>query len=439
MKLILSTLNVFLKQEWISVGVYAVATTLFMFLIFNSEVSIDLNGNKEPLFFALLLVSMLSMFVGLYLGSGFLRLQQSHLWYTLKKYRKTLIISLICAAFIYGSLQFFALLHSGWSLQVSFLAPVCITILSTQLIIGNNSVMKFFFPATPFILYQLTNYNVNFDLLLLVLILFTLLALYLNLSTLPNRKNVALGLFSGNIKQQMQSLNSQKLNNLNERLIDALKLPRRPKALSILLLQPANRSGIINTCIIFLVLSVLYLINPDKLDVATFAIILIGSVILNSYMDIQLLSAQSKPIAHLYSRNKHFQFKQKVISMLDRHIIFQASLIIFTLLLLNLFLGDFVKPMILLKLGVTIAAVAVVFAPLMLCLNWFTVNLKLIVSVLAYVATSVLFCGWQFQHSFSELIGFPIIVGIVLLSLIRTLSMSLWKRQSIEQFMRTFG
>jgi len=439
MKLILSTLNVFLRQEWITVGVYSVATALFMLLIFNTEVSVSQDSIRESITFQLLLIEMLSLFVGVYLGSGFLRLQQSHLWFTQKKYRITIVISLICAACLYGIIQFFALLHIGWSLQVSLLAPACITILNAQFVIVRNKIMKFFLPSTPFFLYQLSNFNVNIDLLLFVLVLITSAALYFNASTKPNKANVALGLFSGNIKQQMMNPISQKLNSIAEWFIEALKLPIKPKALSMILLQPTNRSGIINTAIICSVLIILYLLNDTKLDSSVFAIMMIGSTTLSLYMDIQLLSAQSKPIAHLYSKSKHFQFKQKVISMIGRHIVFQASLIIFTLLLFNLFLSGFVKPVLLLKLGITITAIAVVFAPLMLCLNWFKINIKLILSVLTYVATAVLFCGWLFQHSLNELIGLPIIVGIVLLTLIRTLSMSFWKRQPIEQFMRTYG
>jgi len=439
MKLILSTLNVFLRQDWITVGVYSVATAFFTFLIFNTEVSVSQDSIRESIAFQLLLIEMLSLFVGIYLGSGFLRLQQSLLWFTLKKYRITIVISLICAACLYGIIQFFALLHIGWSLQVSLLVPACITILHAQLVIVRNIIMKFFLPSTPFFLYQLSNFNVNIDLLLFVLVLITSAALYFNASTKSNKANVALALFSGNTKQQMMNPSSQKLNNITEKLVEVLKLKTKPKSLAMLLLQPTNRSGIVNTTIICLVLIVFYFINNGKLDISAFAIMMMGSTTLSVYMDIQLLSAQSKPIAHLYSKHKHYQFKQKIISMLDKHLVFQASLVIITLLSLNLFLNNFVEPIILLKLGITLILITMVFAPLMLCLNWFKINIKLIISILAYGVTGVLFCRWQFQHDLSELIGLPIIVGIVLLALVRTLSMSIWKRQSIEQFMRTYG
>ena len=77
MRKIISTLNIFLRQEWISVGVYFLATALFIIMIFN----MGLNENPGDFSIeALTMISMLSFFVGIYIGSGFLKLQQSYLW-----------------------------------------------------------------------------------------------------------------------------------------------------------------------------------------------------------------------------------------------------------------------------------------------------------------------------------------------------------------------
>jgi len=155
MKRIISTLNVFLRQEIISLIVYIIATVLIVFITTRMEPSINAAGIMEPPKVSLMMISMLSIFIGFYLGSGFLRLRQSHLWFTHSHYRMNLIYSLISAAILYGVIQFFALYHVGWSLAVSLIVPACVTLLTAQLIIASNIIMKFILPATPFILFQL--------------------------------------------------------------------------------------------------------------------------------------------------------------------------------------------------------------------------------------------------------------------------------------------
>jgi len=101
------------------------------------------------------MISMLSVFVGLYLGSGFLRLKQSYLWRTMPSYRENLITSLVVAATLYALLQLVPMRYVGWSWAISIFAPCCLTLLSAQLVIGNNLIMKFVLPASPFIIFQL--------------------------------------------------------------------------------------------------------------------------------------------------------------------------------------------------------------------------------------------------------------------------------------------
>ncbi len=438
MKPVFSTLNVFLRQEWISVAVYTIATILFVGLVFISRTNTE-SQLEELAHKALLLMSMLSIFVGIYLGTGFLRLKQSHLWHIHPYYRSNLILSLVIAAFIYALIQFIALNHAGWHWYISLLAPICMTLLAAQFVIGNNLFMKFILPATPFILFQLKIYHFHDEMILLLLVIFTSLALYLNATNHKRINKNSLGLASGNMQQQLKSATVQKINAIVAELFLLVKLPIKSKDLSIALFQPANRYGLSSVFTATFCLTVLFAIDNGKLDVTTFSALLFGSMMMGVFIELKLQARQSKAIAHLFSDKKHLLFKQKVLRVVEKHIAIQAISYLTLLSAMGWFIEDFIEHQLLLKLGLTIAVIAVVFVPLMLCLNWFRINIKLIAAMLAYIGTGILYCGWQINHSLADIITLPAIAGAAALILLRWATWSLWKRQPVEQFMRVYG
>lgn len=452
MKQVMSTLNVFLRQEWISVIVYIIATILFMFMIFTAQSKLDMKGNVQvdPIDFALLLISMLSIFIGLYLGSGFIRLQQSHLWKTHQHYRINLISSLIIAAMLYGSIQLVALLKAHWPLSVALIVPTCVTLLTAQMMIARHWIMKIIFPASPFILFQFVDYQTYLALTLLALLLITFIALYLTATNYNKPKSPALGLMSGNIKAQMKSPSVQKLNHFSISIFKWLgkikpnKMSSNKvssnKDFSIALLQPSNRYGIFSSLIAICTLLLLSGVgNTDKLQVEVFTAMILGSMILSQFMDLQLLAKQSKPFSHLYSSRKHESFKQHVVKMVQKHTFFQGFNTLIALLILSFFLNDFAEPLLLIKMGFSIILVASSFIPLMLCLDWFKVNVKLIIVVLIYTAVGFVFCGWQYEHQLIDLISLEGLLLMAALALIRWLSIRHWNKQPLEVFMRTYG
>jgi len=441
MKQITSTLNIFLRQEWISVTVYFIATVLFLFIIYQTGVDLATEEIEHHQRHSLLLITMLSIFIGLYLGNGFLRLQKSPLWLIHPGYRLNLILSLICAAFIYGAVQFTAMFYAGWGWPISLLAPGCITLLSAQFIIGNNLLLKYIFPATPFILFQLTNYEINYNLILLLLIIVTSLAIYLNASNKQKLESWASGLMSGNLQQQLKAANILSWNNKFADLYQKIHAPVGKSDLSIALIQPANRFGLSSLLIGIFCLVSLYFIDSDsgKLEIETFATMILGSGLMGGFIELKLLARQTKPVAHLFGQSQHAIFKKKILTCIDKHISIQAALFIIFILLISLLVDGFVKPLLMLKMGFSIAIIGLAFLPMMLCLNWFNINFKLILVMLIYAAIAFWFCGWIYQHSLMDLLSLPALLAITGLVLIRLVSSYLWKRQSVEQFMRVYG
>lgn len=439
MKRVLNTLSIFLRQEWITVSVYLVATVLFLFIIFTTGVDAEGESKEEHQRITILMISMLSIFVGLYLGSGFLRLKQSYLWQSLLTYRVNLVVSFIVGAAIYGLVQLIAMRYAGWSWAISLFVPWCVTLLAAQLVIGNNLVMKCILPASPFIIFQLTRFNVDMHLLLIVLILFASLAIYLNFNNKKALNDSTLGLMSGNLEQQMKSYGIQRLNNLIGDLFLKLGFKNRSKDLSVALMQPNNRYGVSTLIIANAILLVFYFMGQMKIEIEGLAALMLVSILIGIFIELKMLARQCKPFAHIYSGENFIHFKTQVLFMLQKHLLVQASLLVATTLFLNLFLSDFVEPLTLIKYVFAVAVVAIVFLPAMLCLNWFTINFKLLGVVIAYVALAVISCGWFYNFESSNIFIVQLTLTAIALITVRYLAKRWWNSYPMEQFMRVYG
>jgi len=439
MKQILSTLNVFLRQEWITGLVISIATAFFMFLIFRVTTLSNGVELKTPPNAALILIAMLSVFVGIYLGGGFLRLRQSCLWRFDTVYRSNLIKSLICAALAYGLIQYFPLVYVGWSWYLSILAPACVTLLSAQILIANHWAMKLILPAVPFILFQLTKYEIDSDMILLLLITSTFFALFLNSVNRNRVDDATAGLLSGNVKRQMSSMGMQTLNKISIGILSTFKIGTKPKDFSIALLQPASRYGFGSTVITVLCPILIFSINSSKLSVEVFATMVLGSMMLVQFMDLSLLAPQTKPVSHLFSSNEHYLFKREILSMIHKHTAIHASLTVFTLVFLSLVIDGFSDIGLLIRMGVTILIVAITFSPIMMTLSWFKINIKLFAVLGTYALVGFIFCRWQFQHDLTDMLSFQVLGAVLILLVIRFVSVYLWKRQTVEEFMKVHG
>jgi len=156
-------------------------------------------------------------------------------------------------------------------------------------------------------------------------------------------------------------------------------------------------------------------------------------------MDLSLLARQSKPFSHLFANNQHRLFRKKILTMNDKHVAIHASLTIITFILVSLVLDDFANITLLTRMGLTISLIAMAFTPIMMTLSWFNLNAKLLLVLGSYAYIGFIFCKWQFQHTLQDLISFPVLIALLSLLAIRIVLTYLWKRQSIEIFMRAYG
>jgi hypothetical protein len=442
MKQMPSTLYIFLKQEWITVGVYCIATLLFFVIIFaggHDSNSIDPSSRNisNHQFITILLISMLSIFVGLYLGSGFLRLKQSHLWKTLPSYKQTLVASFVAAAAIYAVIQSVPMVYAGWGLATALLAPTAVTLLTAQAVIGSNFMMKVILPVSPFVLFQLTQFEVNPTVILGLLVLFAGLAVYLNYHNKKIENQSTLGLMSGNLEQQLKSASFQKVNSWIGDIFIKLGVKNQSTNLAVALMRPNNRFGITSIVGSLLSLLFIYSMGDDKIEIEGLAAFMLTSIFLGVFIELKVLAKQCKPFAHLYSGKNYWVFKQKVLTTLQKYLVVQGAVYIILLSLLDVFLNDFVDSTLLVRYVITITLTALIFLPAFLCVNWSSINVKLLAVVLLYIASSIVLCGWLYKTQSVSYLYFQIGLTGAGLVVIASLARAWWKTQPIELFLRT--
>lgn len=433
------TLLILLKQEWITVGVYCIATILFMLIIFTGEPELSaerLSGHQSV---TLMLITMLSTFIGLYLGSGFLRLKQSFLWLTLPSYRHTLISSLVLAALFYGVIQYVAMSYALWSLPIALLAPPAITLLAAQAVIGKNLIMKVILPISPFVLFQLTQFNIDLLVILCLLLVLTCLAVFMNYSNDKIENESTLGLMSGNLEKQIQNSGLQKINYRIGDFFQKLGAKNLSTNLNVALMRPNNRFGISSVIGTVAVLLFFHAVGEANFEAEGLAALLMISVLIGVFLELKLLAKQCKPFAHLFSADTHWDFKQRIITTLQKFMMIQALSYILILMLLNIFLEGFVEIELASRYILSVTLVGLIFLPAFLCLNWFSINIKLLAVIISYATLSVSLCGWFYNyHSMSSLYS-QMAATILLLILVQWLAKTWWKRQPIEYFFRAHG
>jgi hypothetical protein len=439
MKQMPSTLYLFLKQEWITVGVYCVATLLFFMIVFAGGINstaADRSGHQS---ITLLLMSMLSVFVGLYLGSGFLRLKQSPLWKILPSYKHTLVASLVAAAMLYAIVQSIAMFYADWSWPIALLAPPAITLLTAQAVIGSNLIMKVILPISPFVLFQLNYFYIDQNIILAFLLVVAIAAIYLNYINDKVESELTLGLMSSNIDQQLKSVSIQKINNIIGDFFIKLGVKNNFSNLSVALMRPKNRFGISSIFGSLIALFFFHSMEDGKIELEGLAAFMFTTILLGVFIELKMLAKQCKPFAHLYSGEDFWILKKKILSTLQRYILFQATIYIVGLSTLSFWLTHFIEPMTLIRYTLSVSLVGMIFLPAFLCLNWFTVNFKLISVVLLYVASAIVACGWFYDSTISTNLYLQIGLSLSGLILIGFLARLWWKTQPIELFFRTHG
>ncbi len=449
MKQIPSTLYLFLKQEWITLGVYVLATLLFFSIIFaggnqSSGISFSIADASqikisEHQLIALLLNAMLSVFMGLYLGSGFLRLRQSHLWNFLPSYKLTLIISFVLAALLYAVVQSIAMRYAGWGLFTALLATASITLLTAQAIIGNQLIMKVLLPISPFILFQLTRIEISIWIILILVVSLAILALYLNYHSKNNTKEPTFALISGNTVQQNKSLHFQKVNQWIGDFFLKLGIKNSSDNLAVALMRPNNRFGITSLIGTIGALLFFHQLDGSNLEVEGIAALMMISVLTGIFMELKLLARQCKPFAHLYSGNHYWEFKKRVVTTLQKHMLMQAFIYWVILMLLSFLISDFLEPLLVSRYILAVTLIALILIPAFLCLNWYSVNFSLIGVVGLFVLLSVTLCGWLYDYESPELMLMQMTATLILVFLLQKFAKTWWKKQAIEVFFKAYG
>ncbi len=440
MKQITRTLNIFLQQSWITAGAIILILAVLNALIFLVHEE-PAESFEKSLRFSVFVNSVISVFVGIYLGGGVIKLKQTPMWTIYSHYKKNLLSSFFIAALLIGTIQSISLLYSGWDIATAILGPTAIIILTAQILTGKNIIMMLLFPAAPFILFQLTHYQVSNFHILVLLVSFASLAIFTMDS---NRKLVwspaSIFNFSQNVKLQF---NNPLLNRTNNWCVDFLQkfINTSPKGkIAVALIHPSTRYGISLLVSSLLIFFFMQLDDKNGLSpLIIFSAYIIAFLPITLLMEVQALSKQTKSFVHVLSSDQHGYFKILIAKMVDQRMIILTSLFtLFVIILASLF-QQTDEIFLVIRFSITITLIFMAMQPLMLCLDWFNIGFKLLLAMSIYALSVFLLCRWHFQHELSELLSLEVLAVAILLISIRLISIRYWKRQPMEIFMRTFG
>jgi len=438
MKRLRSTIKHQLKLAWV------VLTVISLFnLLLTIFVAARLTGftPEKTVVLSKLLLLTISVFYGISFGSSLIRLKQSYLWRFLPDYRKTLVSSLVVLSLITGLFQSYWLVLMGKSWWFALLAPASVSILASQLLLARNLIMQITFVTSPLLIFQLDQFNIGDNFILLLTSGLAAIALYLFFISDRTNTRQSAPLFDLSITKAEIS-NSQimaRINRIFVQLLEPIAKFNKTGDLGVSLFHPSTRFGL---PLIFTVIGFLFILSidqEDKLPLALFIVFFTAGSLVNLFGDVGLLAKQIKSFSHVYASNGHMRLKRKILSAIDKQIMVYTVFLFGLFLFLSSVFKIAIPADVLLRLILTTALVTAALSPLMLIPNWYLVGLKIIGVWLIYIGALIVTIQWQLNHEFSDLFGLEAAMGIFALYLIRLLAGHLWMQRPIERFMRIYG
>ncbi len=440
MKTIFSTFAVLFRQSLIELNMIILMTVILNGIVIYK--SMFAEGTQQILMMSGTTSYILSAFWAVHLASGLLRLKRSHLWCIHSGYRYTLIRSFLLATTVIGIIQFTPMVLAGWPWYVALLAPICSTILTAQVIMGKNILMKTVLCAAPILIFLLSKWHISQEILLLLAIIVTLLALIsmaTDLTYLTTNNSVMFDLVGGR-KQRLNNRATKKANNFTVRLITNFVPTVQAKNLAVALFHPVSRYNLAHIpFIITLAIIGSFFQGTEENPIVMFGVMMLTTMLLQVFIDIQALARQTANISHLFVADRQSIFKQKIVTMVDKHIIFSALFFISMMLFSSLFVNFLFDLELFIRTIITVALIAAALQPAFLCLDWYKVKVSLLIMMTLYGLLIFVLNRWHMQHEFIDLLSTEVLAASLILIVIRLSASRFWKRQPLEKFMRVYG
>ena len=152
----------------------AILTLTAVFAVFQIALSIAELGSGRSFQTALMVNLTIATFLGVYLGGALLKLKQNYLWRINQRYRSSLIAAFLIIIGTFNLIQLPLFYFNVNDSYLVLLAPFCIAIFSSHLVLGKNLLQKALIPAIPYLIAQLHRIDVSSNIMMLLVLISTM-------------------------------------------------------------------------------------------------------------------------------------------------------------------------------------------------------------------------------------------------------------------------
>ena len=430
-----------LTHSIISLVAILVLTAVFVF--FQVALSIAELEPKRAFQAALMINLTLSGFLGVYLGGALLKLKQNYLWQINQRYRSSIMAAYLIIIGVFSVLQLpFFTLNIEHSYAV-LLAPFCITIFASQMVLGKNALHKILIPAFPYLIVQLHLLEVSANVIMLLIIISTLAlmaSMYLN-RFYPD--NVA--------RQQIKDSSSIAMTSTSVGFGPSVILSinhyiglgvaswvrRSKKNIDWAVLMPHTKLGLASIFYMFIiVLFVLFAGDKDKPLIEPMSILFVSTSLIMMVMESRHLIRQTRFFAHVFSGDKHRQLKSKILFSVNRTFIINCSIFVAGILLLARGLSMEVNTPVVIYSVLAIVLIGFATSPALLCISWVNIAFPQAFMASVYFALIFMATRWINENIDQVLSSFYTVAFIVGCCLLRGCTQVYFWNTPIEKLLK---
>lgn len=381
--------------------------------------------------------TVISVFVGVFVGEGLRRLKASYLWTINKTYRYSLINAFLILVGIFSLFQSLIMsVHLNES-KIYLALPMCVALFSAYMVLGETLIHKFTIPAIPILIVQLSRIDVNqTDIMLLIIIVSIALVHYL---------------FKYGTKQS--DPNSSSLNTLfmghpapSKHIVHLFNFWLAKMAAPLISNSKRDSSWTVSLpqtklCIISIAYALLLILNTLMIDdkanflIGTFLLMLMGGVLLAIFVETRQLIFQTRSIAHLFNPQNNQGIKKEVLRSVNKSILLNCTTLLLLVVSVTWLIGFQPNLIYLTFATLAVMAIGISYYPLLLCFSWQNVSLKLVISVTVLALTIFAACRWLKQHDISEWLAFESVLFSIAIYVIHLLSRLYYYRFPFEKLL----
>ncbi|TQV86926.1 hypothetical protein [Aliikangiella coralliicola] len=439
MRQVRQTLWNLFSHSWITLIAITILTIVFVsfqLIIYVAEIQ------QSDAFKASTMTNLvLACFWGIYIGGALLRLKQYYLWKINQCFRQTLVTTYLGLLGVFNLLLIFPAylnINSNHSPLV-LVAPFCVSIFASQVVLAKSLILRAIVPVTPFIIGQLYWLNVDESLIMLLIIASTCgLIYYLYQSSSYRRTEPQDMVFP--VASQSTGFKPSIVFKFNYfiSLMIANHITKNKKNVSWSILLPHSKLAIFSFFYVLLIfVFLIFLGGAKKSMLEVFTLIFISTSLIAIVMEARQLLPQVKLFSHVFTEVDHRRLKNKILISLDKAFTYNGLIFITGAFLVGQLLSLESDALYFFSASIATLLIAMALHPLLLCLTWINVSLTQILVVSVYFLAIFFVSGWIEANHNSLFYSWEVLLFFICLVITRTLAQVLFWKKPLEKLLKT--